>query len=95
MRIDLSTIRLLSDFFALVFSTAPATVTLTSGSSSKTFTIPAGISRLEAPLQTGAGMNVKMVRGQQTYVNFTPSGFTFAGKQLLDCSDAYCVLTVM
>lgn len=28
-------------------------------------------------------MNVKIVRGQQTYVDYTPSGFTFAGEQLL------------
>jgi len=53
---------------------------MTSGSSTKTYTVPGGISRLEAPLQTGAGMTVKLVRGRQTYINFTPSGFTFAGQ---------------
>lgn len=69
-----------NSFFALVFATSSATVKLTSGSSSKTFTVPAGITRVEAPTTNGYAINAKMTRNGQTFVDFTPSGFKFSGR---------------
>lgn len=61
-----------------MFATAAGTVRLTSGSSVKSFTVPAGITRLEAPLTAGAGINVKLIRNSKNAIDYTPS-FTFAG----------------
>jgi len=68
-----------NNFFALVFATSAGTVVMKSGSSSKTFSVPAGITVLTAPLTTGSGMTATLSRGGTTYVDFTPS-FTFAGE---------------
>ncbi|CDZ96275.1 Glycoside hydrolase, family 71 [Phaffia rhodozyma] len=68
----------INSFFALVFATAPSTVTLSSGTSSTTFSVNAGISSLASPLVGGQGMKVVLTRSGSTYVDYSPSNYTFA-----------------
>jgi glucan endo-1,3-alpha-glucosidase len=59
-------------------TTAPSSVTLTtSPTSSKTFDVPAGLSRLALPIFPGGTMKGTIERDGQTIVELNPTNFTF------------------
>lgn len=61
-------------------TTAPSTVTLSvSPTSSKTFNVPAGISKLDIPITAGGIMKGVIQRGGETIVELNPTQFTFEG----------------
>ena len=62
--------------WAVVFATSGATVTLKCGSSSNTFVVNSGVTKLKIPLAAGQ-MTVQMVRNTQTIINYTPDGYTY------------------
>ncbi|KAG2005566.1 SEC14 cytosolic factor [Coprinopsis cinerea AmutBmut pab1-1] len=62
--------------WAAVFATHPATVTLRLGSSSGTFQVPLGVSKLKIPTAPGR-IGVKMERGGVVLVDKTDGGFEF------------------
>jgi len=62
--------------WAAVFATSGATVTLQCGSSSNTFTVTPGVTKLKIPLAAGK-MTVQMVRNTETIINYTPDGYTY------------------
>ena len=62
--------------WAAVYSTGPATVVLSCGSSSGSFSVGSGVSKLKIPLSPGK-MTVQMIRGGQTIINYTPDGYTY------------------
>ncbi|PPQ83225.1 LOW QUALITY PROTEIN: GH-71 [Psilocybe cyanescens] len=62
--------------WAAVFATSPATVVLTCGGSTSTFTVAAGVNKLKIPLAAGK-MTVQMIRNGQTIINYTPSDYTY------------------
>ncbi|KAG5650535.1 hypothetical protein H0H81_011886, partial [Sphagnurus paluster] len=63
--------------WAVVFATAPSTVTLTCGSSSQTFTnVQKGVTKLQIPLAPGK-ITVKMERNGGVVAQQTPSDFTY------------------
>ncbi|KAF8900122.1 glycosyl hydrolase family 71-domain-containing protein [Gymnopilus junonius] len=68
--------------WAAVFATSSATVTLKCGSSSNTFSAPAGVTTLKIPLSPGK-MTVQMVRSGQTIINYTPSDYTYITNPVL------------
>ena len=77
MRLLQSLNRLHQDsMWAAVYSTAPATVILKCGSSSGSFSVTAGVSKLKIPLAAGQ-MTVQMIRNGQTIINYTPTGYTY------------------
>ena len=64
-----------------MLTTAPSNVTLTtSPTSSKTFQVPAGLSKLALPISPGGTMKGTIERGGQTIVELNPTEFTFQGK---------------
>lgn len=64
--------------WAVVFATAPATVTLyTSDSSSQTFSVEAGVNKLSTLLTPGGYMRGTVVRDGQTVLDLRPAGYTF------------------
>ncbi|TFK52554.1 glycoside hydrolase family 71 protein [Heliocybe sulcata] len=68
--------------WAVVMSTAPATVTLTtSPSNSQTFSVPAGMSKLSIPISAGDTMKGVISRDGQDVVTLSPSSddFNFNG----------------
>jgi len=62
--------------WAAVFATSAASVTLKCGSSSNTFTVAAGVTKLKIPLAAGK-MTVQMVRNSVTVINYTPDAYTY------------------
>lgn len=62
--------------WAAVFATAPATVYLQCGSSSQSFSVGAGVSKLKIPNAAGQ-ITVRLIRNGATLINKTPSDFTF------------------
>jgi glucan endo-1,3-alpha-glucosidase len=62
--------------WAIAFSTAPATVVLKCGSSSSSFSVGPGVSKLKIPLSPGK-MTVQMIRNGQTIIDYTPDGYTY------------------
>ncbi|KAF9484188.1 hypothetical protein BDN70DRAFT_181683 [Pholiota conissans] len=62
--------------WAAVYSTASATVILKCGSSSSSFSVGAGVSKLKIPLAAGK-MTVQMIRNGQTIINYTPTDYTY------------------
>jgi len=62
--------------WAAVFATAPATVILKCGGSTKSFNVDAGVTKLSIPLAPGK-MTVQMVKYGQTIIDYTPDGYTF------------------
>ncbi|PPR05439.1 hypothetical protein CVT26_011317 [Gymnopilus dilepis] len=68
--------------WAAVFATSPATVTLKCGSSSSTFSAPAGVTTLKIPLSAGK-MTVQMVRSGQTIIDYTPTDYTYVTNPVL------------
>jgi glucan endo-1,3-alpha-glucosidase len=59
-------------------TTAPSTVTLSvSPTSSKTFNVPAGVSKLAIPITPGGTMKGVIQRGGKTVVELNPTQFTF------------------
>ena len=72
--------------WAAVFATSPATVTLKCGSSSSTFSAPAGVTTLKIPLSAGK-MTVQMVRSGQTIIDYTPTDYTYVTNPVL-CKSA-------
>ncbi|PBK97687.1 hypothetical protein ARMGADRAFT_961288 [Armillaria gallica] len=66
--------------WAVVLTTAPSSVTLsTSDSSSQTFDVPAGLSKLSVPISPGDTMKGTIVRDGQTVVELNADSFTFQG----------------
>ncbi|KAF8158163.1 glycosyl hydrolase family 71-domain-containing protein [Crassisporium funariophilum] len=66
--------------WAVVMTTSPSTVTLsTSPSTSKTFNVPAGVSKLAIPITPGGTMKGVIERNGQSIVELNPQEFTFEG----------------
>lgn len=64
--------------WAVVFATAPATVTLyTSDTTSQTFQVQAGVNKLSTDLTPGGYMRGTVQRNGQTVIDFRPQGYTF------------------
>ncbi|KZT29607.1 glycoside hydrolase family 71 protein [Neolentinus lepideus HHB14362 ss-1] len=64
--------------WAVVFTTAASTVTLsTSAKTNQTFSVPAGVSKLNMPLTVGGYMQGQIVRSGKTIVSLSPSGYSF------------------
>ena len=58
--------------------TAPSSVTLTtSPTTSKTFQVPAGLSKLSLPIFPGGTIKGTVERDGQTIVELSPTNFTF------------------
>ena len=69
-------------FWAAVFATADATVTLKLGGSQQTFNVGPGVSKLKIPTAPGQ-ITVSMVRNGQTIINKSPTDFTFTDNPTL------------
>ena len=71
--------------WAVVFATAPATVTLyTSDSNSRVFPIQAGVSKLSMPLtETGGYMRAKLSRNNVTITDFAPPTYYYQPNPLV------------
>jgi glucan endo-1,3-alpha-glucosidase len=69
-------------FWVVVFSTAPATMTLftASGSDEKSVDVRAGVTKLSHALKVNGGMGARMERGGKVVAECNPSGFTFQAK---------------
>jgi len=69
-------------FWVVVFSIAPATVTLftKSGSNEKSISVQAGVTKLSRPLTVGEGMGARMKRAGKVTAECIPAGFQFQGK---------------
>jgi len=66
--------------WAVVMTTAPSTVVLSvSSTSSMTFQVPAGVSKLAIPITPGGTMTGVIQRNGETIVELNPTGFTFQG----------------
>ncbi|TFK40779.1 glycoside hydrolase family 71 protein [Crucibulum laeve] len=66
--------------WAVVMATAPSTVTLaTSPTTSQTFNVPAGVSKLSIPITAGGTMKGTVQRDGKTVVELAPKDFTFQG----------------
>jgi len=66
--------------WAVVMATAPSTVVLSvSSTSSMTFQVPAGVSKLAIPITPGGTMKGVIQRNGQTIVELNPTEFTFQG----------------
>lgn len=64
--------------WAVVFTTAAANVTLsTSAAKNQTFSVPAGLSKLNMPLTVGGYMQGSIMRNGKSVVSLKPSGYTF------------------
>lgn len=68
--------------WAVAFATSEASVTLQCGSSSSTFQVTPGVTKLKIPLAPGQ-MSVKMVRNGQTIIDETAQNFTFTTNPIL------------
>ncbi|KAI0031385.1 glycoside hydrolase [Vararia minispora EC-137] len=75
-----SNFNLMSDtVWALVFAASPAQVVLSvSNSTSQTFTVPAGVTKLSVPITPGDTMHAQLIRAGVTVVDLDPD-FTFQG----------------
>ena len=62
--------------WAVAFATSKATVTLQCGSSSSSFSVNAGVTKLKIPLAPGT-MSVKMVRNGRTILAETSQNYTY------------------
>ena len=58
--------------YAVVMATSPSKVTLSTGPSSKTFDVPAGVSKLTIPISAGGTMYGKVERDGNTVVELDP-----------------------
>ncbi|KAF8895521.1 glycoside hydrolase family 71 protein [Infundibulicybe gibba] len=68
------------NIWAVVMTTAPSTVTLsTSASSTQTFSVPAGLTKLSMPISAGGFMKGTIQRDGKTVVELNPTTFTFQG----------------
>ncbi|PPR02844.1 hypothetical protein CVT24_002322 [Panaeolus cyanescens] len=66
--------------WAVVMATAPSTVTLTTSSTtSKSFEVPAGVSKLAIPISAGGMMKGTIERDGQVVLELNPSQFQFQG----------------
>ncbi|CAA7261571.1 unnamed protein product [Cyclocybe aegerita] len=66
--------------WAVVMTTEPSTVTLaTSDTTSKSFEVPAGVTKLAIPITPGGTMRGTIQRGGQVIVELNPKEFTFQG----------------
>ena len=64
--------------WAVVFATAPATVTLsTADGVSQNFNVQAGVNKLSMQLTPGGYMHGTVVRNGQTVIDLKPDGYTF------------------
>lgn len=67
--------------WAIALTTAPSTVTLTtSASSTQTFAVPAGVSKLSVALVPGDGMRGTIERGGAVVAEAAAEGFVFEGE---------------
>ncbi|KAF9495858.1 hypothetical protein BDN71DRAFT_1390602 [Pleurotus eryngii] len=62
--------------WAVVFTTSPGSVTLTSGTNTQTFSVNAGVNKLKLPLSPGK-ITVSMTKNGQVTINYSPAGYTF------------------
>ncbi|CCM03533.1 uncharacterized protein FIBRA_05667 [Fibroporia radiculosa] len=67
--------------WAVVFATAPGTVTLSSGSSTTNASVPAGVTKLSLPLTPGSGMSGTLSRNGATVVQVAPSASQYTFNQ--------------
>ncbi|KAL8293582.1 hypothetical protein RQP46_000283 [Phenoliferia psychrophenolica] len=67
----------IDSFFALIFATAASSVTMTSGKTTNTFSVAAGVTHLSSPLEAGSGMSATLSQGGKTVVTLAPSSYTF------------------
>ena len=66
--------------WAVVMTTAPSTVTLsTSSTNSRSYNVPAGLTKLSVPISAGDTMKGTIQRDGQTIVELNPPEFTFQG----------------
>ncbi|KAH9950531.1 glycoside hydrolase [Amylocystis lapponica] len=66
------------NLWAVVFATAPSTVTLaTSDSNSQTFPVDAGVTKLTVPLTPGGYMHGTIARNGASVVDLRPADYTF------------------
>ena len=76
--------------WAAVFATAPATVILNCGNSTKSFNVDAGVSKLSIPLAPGK-MIVKMIRTGQKIIDYTPDGYRFITNPIMCKCSTVCL----
>ena len=63
--------------WAVVFSTAPGIVTLSSGNgASQDFQVQAGVTKLSLPLTPGASIHATLKRNGQPIIDLQPKGFS-------------------
>lgn len=62
--------------WATSFTSAPAAVTLTAGSNTEVFPVPAGIWKMKVPSSAGS-IKATLSRNGQTILTVAPSNFTF------------------
>lgn len=66
--------------WAVVMTIEPSTVVLsTSETSSKSFDVPAGLTKLSVPISAGGTMKGVIQRKGKTVVELEPEGFNFQG----------------
>jgi glucan endo-1,3-alpha-glucosidase len=63
--------------WAVVMLTAPASVTLSCGTSTLSVSIPSGVSQLKLPLKMDCEVRATVSRNGVKAIDFTPSGFSF------------------
>ena len=64
--------------WAVVLATAPVSVTLyTSDSAQQTFSVTAGVNKLQMPLTPGGYMRGVLSRNGETVIDFRPQGYNF------------------
>ncbi|KAI0072871.1 glycoside hydrolase family 71 protein [Panus rudis PR-1116 ss-1] len=67
--------------WALIFSTSPATITLTtSPTHTQTFQVPSGVSKLSVPIEDQGVLHGTMTRDGKTVVDLEVQGFRFTDK---------------
>ncbi|KAK7048415.1 glycoside hydrolase family 71 protein [Favolaschia claudopus] len=64
--------------WAIVLLTSPANVVLQCGSSREQFAAPAGLSKFKLPLKNPGSVSAYILRGDESDVKFSPSGFDFS-----------------
>ncbi|TFK29164.1 hypothetical protein FA15DRAFT_632705 [Coprinopsis marcescibilis] len=78
-----------SDFlWAAVFASSPGTVTLKMGSSSQTFNVNAGVTKLKLPTSAGK-ITVQMVKNGARVIDHTDNSFTFVDNPVRYNYNAY------
>ncbi|KDQ55491.1 glycoside hydrolase family 71 protein [Jaapia argillacea MUCL 33604] len=63
--------------WAVVLLTAPAQVQLSCGTTRNTYTVPAGLSRLQLPFSQSCSVQASVIRDDLTTLTLAPNGFNF------------------